>query len=113
MRYQIDPDWLIDCDDSSCQLIRLRTITGENARGKKPSPENIGKQREEGMGFYANLEQALVHGYLVKSVQTSAAQGPGSDHAQALAVIQEIRRAQEAVIVALKGWRKPGQLNGS
>lgn len=108
MRYQINPDWIVDCDDTSCQLIRLRTITGENARGKKPSPENIGKQREEGMGFYANLEQALVHGYLIKRVQVAEprGEGPGSDHAAALQVIEEIRKARDEVMAALKGWTK-------
>ena len=111
MRYQIDPDWLVDCDGTSCQLIRLRTITGENARGKKPSAENIGKQREEGMGFYANLEQALAHGYLTKRVQEAEltgspqAEGPGSDHARALQVIKEIRDAKDAVLAALKVWK--------
>lgn len=106
MRYQIDPNWLVDCDDSSCQLLRLTVITGENARGKKPLPENLGKTREEGMGFYANLEQALVHGYLAKSVQMNTPQGPGSDHAQALQVLLEIRKAQETVLAAMKEWRK-------
>lgn len=68
MRIQLDPEWLIDCDDSSCQLIRLRTITGEGGRGKAVKAENIGKVREEGMGFYGRLDHAL-QAYLIKSMQ--------------------------------------------
>lgn len=70
MRLQLDPEWLIDCDDMSCQLIHLKTITAEGGgRGKHMvKAENIGKIREEGMGFYGRLDQAL-QAYVVKSMQ--------------------------------------------
>lgn len=68
MRLQLDPEWAIECDDSSCQLIRIRTITGDNNRGRQAKAENIGKTRDEGYGFYARLDQAL-QAYLMKSMQ--------------------------------------------
>lgn len=69
MRLQLDPEWAIECDDSSCQLIRIRTITGDNVRGKQAKAENIGKTRDEGMGFYGRLDHAL-QAYIAKKVQS-------------------------------------------
>lgn len=89
MRLLIDPEWLIDCDESSCQLIRLVTITGENARGRQAKPENIGKQREEGNGFYGTLEQALI-GYLYKRLQ-------GSQVSTAAEVLSHLRESEKHI----------------
>lgn len=72
MRIKLDDEWLIDADEMSCNLIRLRTITGENTRGRAANPENIGKQREEVVGFYGTLAQAC-QGYLNKRMQGSTA----------------------------------------
>lgn len=66
MRIQLDPEWLIDCDQTACQLIRLKLVTGESGRGKPVKAENIGTTREEGCGFYGRLDHAL-QGYLLKS----------------------------------------------
>ena len=49
----------IRTDDNCCTLVRLRTITGENARGKAPKVENLGKVREEVVGYYGTLIQAI------------------------------------------------------
>ncbi len=89
MRIQIDPEWLVDCDETCCQLIRLVTITGNNARGKQPKPENIGKIREEGNGFYGSLEQAI-QGYLKKRLQ-------GSECSTAEQILAHLRQSEQAV----------------
>jgi hypothetical protein len=72
MRLLLDPEWIIDCDNLSCNLIRLRTISAEGAAGRAPKEENIGKQREEIVGFYGTLQQAAT-AYLEKRVKGSTA----------------------------------------
>lgn len=69
MRIQLDAEWLIDCDDSSCQILRLKTVTGDSGRGKPVKPENIGKVREEGYGFYGRLDHAL-QSFIMKKLGT-------------------------------------------
>ncbi len=66
MRLQLEPEWAIECDATSCQLIRVVTITGEHTRGRQAKAENIGKTRDDGYGFYGRLDHAL-QAYLLKS----------------------------------------------
>ncbi len=98
MRIQLDPEWLVDCDEMSCQLIRLRTVTGDNARGRAAKTENIGKQREETVGSYGCYQHAC-EAYLKKRVQ-------GSDSTTASEMIAVAEAAVNAVIEATKGISK-------
>lgn len=95
MRIQLDSEWLIDCDEVSCNLVRLVTITGDNARGRQPKAENIGKQREDVVAFCGTMEQAC-QAFLNKKTQTS-----GVTTAQEL--LSMLREATAAVVAATKG----------
>ena len=96
MRLQIDPEWLIDADELSVNLVHLRTITGDNARGRAPKAENIGKQREEVVGFYGSIEQAL-RAYMAKRAQ-------GSDATTAEGLIKLLQEGEARVLAAVKQW---------
>jgi len=51
--------YVIRHDGTCSTLYKVATVTGENARGKKPKAESIGQQREVSIGFFANPKQAL------------------------------------------------------
>lgn len=89
MRLPLDNEWLVDCDEASCQLIRLVMITGESTRGRQAKPENIGKMREEGNGFFGTLDQALM-GYLYKRAQ-------GSTATTATELLANIRQSEHSI----------------
>ncbi|MFA6132404.1 MAG: hypothetical protein WC869_00155 [Phycisphaerae bacterium] len=68
MRLQIDPNWAIDWDGQCLTLIHFTVITGEGKGAKKTKAENIGKMRENLLGYYgSNLKQVLM-AYVTKSV---------------------------------------------
>ncbi len=94
MRIHLDPEYLIDGDERSVNLIRLRTVTGDSARGRAPKAENIGTQREEVCGFYATLAQAC-EGYLRYRVQ-------GSDATTAEQLIALTEAAVNVIVEATK-----------
>lgn len=94
MRIHLDPEWLIDGDENSVNLVRLRTVSGDNARGRAPKAENIGKQREEVVGFYGSVQQACV-GYMSKRMQ-------GSDATTAEQLIALCEAAVNAIVEATK-----------
>lgn len=94
MRIKLDDEWVIDGDTLSVNLLRLRTITGDNARGRAANPENIGKQREEIVGFYGTIAQAC-QAYLNKRLQ-------GSDSTTAEQLIALAEAAVNAIIEATK-----------
>ena len=102
MRLRLNDEYLIDCDEQSVQLIRERTITGDNARGRKPSADKIGQKREEGMGFYATIEQACL-AFMQKSVQGIPEEAGGVQD-----VVGAIRDAEAHVIAAIRSakWSK-------
>lgn len=61
MRLQITPTWAIDWDGQCLTLIHLTVITGEGKGAKKTKAENIGKLRENLIGYYGtNLKQVLM-----------------------------------------------------
>ena len=95
MRITIDNEWVIESDPDCCQLIRLRVITGDSARGRAPKAENIGKTREEGYGFFGTFDQAL-RAYLFKSVQASPA------HATVQEALTFIKQALDKATEAAK-----------
>lgn len=60
MRLQICPNWAIDWDGQCYTLIHFTVITGEGKGAKKTKAENIGKMRENLLGYYgSNLKQVL------------------------------------------------------
>lgn len=65
MRINIDPEFVVEGDEGCLKLIRVKTITGDNTRGKKANPDKIGTTRDEVLGFYACWEHVL-SGYLQK-----------------------------------------------
>ncbi len=95
MRIQLDPEWLIDGDALSVNLIQLKTVTGDNAKGRAPKPENIGKIREETFGFYGTVQQACL-AYL-------KARQNGSACTTAEELIALTEQAVTAIIEATKG----------
>lgn len=61
MRLQITPTWAIDWDGQCLTLIHLTVITGEGKGAKKTKAENIGKLRENLIGYYGtNLKMVLM-----------------------------------------------------
>ncbi len=86
---------LLDADELSVNLVRLKTVSGENARGRAPNPENIGKEREQVVGFYGTIQQACV-AYMNKRVQ-----GSGATTAADLIALTE--QAVSAIIEATQG----------
>jgi len=67
MRLQICPAWAVDWDSQCYTLIHLTVITGEGKGAKKVKAENIGKMRENLVGYYgSNLKQALM-AYVTKA----------------------------------------------
>lgn len=55
---RINASWGVRTDDNCCSLIRIRTV-GEGERGRAAKTENLGKEREQVVGYYANLVQSL------------------------------------------------------
>jgi hypothetical protein len=94
MRIHLDNEWLLDGDELSVNLVRLRTVSGDNARGRAPNPENIGKVREEVVGFYGSMAQAC-QAYMNKRVQ-------GSDATTAEQIISLVEQAVTAILDATK-----------
>lgn len=95
MRIQLDPEFLIDCDEMCCTLVKIRTISAESTRGRAANPENIGKQREEVLGHHGTFEQAC-RGYLKAKTQ-------GSDATTAEMLISLAEAAVGAIQEAVKG----------
>lgn len=61
MRLQICPKWAIDWDGQCLTLIHFTVITGEGKGASKTKAENIGKLRENLIGYYgSNLRQVLM-----------------------------------------------------
>ena len=94
MRIRLDDEYFIDGDERSVNLVRVRTITGDSARGRAPKAENIGAQREEIAGFYATISQAC-QGYLRWRTQ-------GSDSTTVDQLVALTEAAVNAIIEATK-----------
>jgi hypothetical protein len=56
---RISDEYLIDADDVGVTLVRETVITGEGRGASRTKAENIGKSRQQPVGYYATVEQAL------------------------------------------------------
>ena len=60
MQIELGHGFFIDVEDGYNYTLKQRvTVTGENARGKKPKEENIGQEREKQHGYFTSIESAL------------------------------------------------------
>jgi hypothetical protein len=56
----LGPLYFVEIEDGYNYTLKKRcTVTGNNARGKKPKAENIGNEIEKTLGFFASLEQLM------------------------------------------------------
>lgn len=59
-KIEITKDLFIEIEDGyNFVLKKTRIVTGENTRGKKAKPENIGKEKEITLGYFPNLKSAV------------------------------------------------------
>jgi len=73
---RINESWAIKTDDNCTMLMRVKIITGDRAV-RIVKPENIGKEREQVVGYYANIVQAL-EAFLEKASRSEVDEANGT-----------------------------------
>jgi flagellin-specific chaperone FliS len=73
---RINESWAIKTEENCTMLMRARIVTGDRA-GQVVKPENIGKAREQVVGYYANIVQAL-EAFLEKASRSEVDEANGT-----------------------------------
>jgi len=71
LRITLDETYCIDFDGNCFQLLEKKVITGEGRGAKKVKAENIGQTREQCLGYYGKLSDALM-GYMKQEIHAES-----------------------------------------